>query len=494
MPTYDRVVGVDEDYNFPEEVRYNLDWAKKGLGSENLDDLILSGSYIRAGNIYASIGYPIDANNTYTEVEVRRIGTAPMRATMSCKITYLSNGRVREFTRTQSDGVWSNWLETGVIHRVLGSENLDDLVSSGDYVRSGSIYKSIGYPIDDTSSPYTYINLQRIGTAPMRATMTATIIGDDTVRSYARRQTADGWEPWIDLSSGGSSGTGATATTEMESKGHWTSLPAEESYLDELAKHDYVTKFEIGRSVQNRPIWALQVGPFEEEYPHQKRSVLFTAGMHGNEQGPREGALRFIRDLLNPTSITYDPVHMIAVIVPTVNPDGIVANTRANANDVNLNRDFVAYSQPETQAIRDLVSDPNRDFVAYIDAHNGGYGNAVSTRWGDQDPDATATVKALGKRLDDQIADRYFNAGMPWRMYGEPGLGGIPGDGTLIDGGFMRLGGQFGIPSVLIEVPRTTRSLPSWQAQITLEAFHEVWEYTAIHREEYKAAKTAAGF
>lgn len=467
-------------------------WAKGSIGGEGVNSLIESGSYVRTGSIYVSAGYPIDADDTYTEVVLRRIGTAPMRAIMYASVTTLNNGRVRNFQRTETDGVWGAWTETGPINVVLGGVDLDTLISSGDYVRAGSIYQSLGYPIDAGGDTFTKIRLDRIGTAPMRATMTALIITDDSVQQYARSQGSDEtWGPWGLVGGGG--GQGGTATTEMESTGRWTSQPAEESYLRSLATHEYVQMFEIGRSVENRPIWALQVGPGEVEYPHQKRSVLFTAGMHGNEPGPREGALQFIRDLANPTTITYDKIHMIAVVVPTVNPDRIL-DTRNNANDVNINRDFVDYTQPESQALRDLMGSPDFDFVAYIDAHNGGYGNAVSSRWGDQDPVATDLVKQLGQDVDASIADRYIQQGMPWRMYGEPGFEGIPGDGSLVDGAFMRFGGQFGVPSELIEVPRTFRSFPSWQARITTEAFHEVWEYVSVYREDFKAAKTAAGF
>lgn len=466
-------------------------WAKGSIGGEGVNGLIESGSYVRTGSIYESAGYPLDADNTYTHIVLRRIGTAPMRAIMHANVT-LSNGRVRNFQRTETDGVWGDWTETGPINVVLGGVDLDTLVSSGDYVRAGSIYQSLGYPIDAGGNTFTKIRLDRIGTAPMRATMSALIITEHSVQQYARAQGSDEtWGPWGLVGGGG--GSGGTATTEMESTGRWTSQPAEESYLRSLATHEYVHMFEIGRSVENRPIWALQVGPGEAEYPNQKRSVLFTAGMHGDEPGPREGALQFIRDLVNPKVITYDKIHMVAVVVPTLNPDRIM-DTRNNANNVNLNRDFLDYTQPESQALRSLMQSPDHDFVAFIDAHNGGYGNAVSTRWNDQDPEATALVKQLSEDMDRQIADRYIQQGMPWRMYGEPGFEGIPGDGTLINGAFMRFGGQFGVPSELIEVPRTFRSFPAWQAQITKEAFHEVWEYVSVHREEFKAAKTAAGF
>lgn len=395
------------------------------------------------------------------------------------------------YERSHVDGVWTPWAIKGEWQQspIPGGTNLNGFVSPGAHrVMAGQPVVNPPWPGNVSYS----LEVIRVGLSwhLQRATNEYGQIR----QRVGVGSSGTSWNPWRDVAAAGggggegSGGYGGTATTEMESTGRWTSQPAEEAYLDSLATHAYVKKFEIGRSVEGRPIWAFQVGPAEVEWPAQKRAVLFMAGMHGNEPGPREGALQWIRELANPRSISYDQVHMIAVVVPTVNPDRILLD-RNNANGVNINRDFIDYSQPESRAIRDLLRRPEYDFLALIDGHNGGYGGEVSTRWGDQDQQATPLIKSLGEQLHLSIGDRYTQRGFPWRMYGEPN----PAE-PLVGTVNSTLGGQFGIATILLEVLRTERSMPQWQAEITLEAFREVWEYVAVERDAFKAAKTAAGF
>jgi hypothetical protein len=57
----------------------------------------------------------------------------------------------------------------------------------------------------------------------------------------------------------------------------------------------------------------------------------------------------------------------------TMNPDGRVAGTRANANGFNLNRDFITQTQPETRAVRDVMIDTQA--LVMLDLH--GYVNGT---------------------------------------------------------------------------------------------------------------------
>jgi hypothetical protein len=59
--------------------------------------------------------------------------------------------------------------------------------------------------------------------------------------------------------------------------------------------------------------------------------------------------------------------------VITMNPDGRVAGTRANANGFNLNRDFITQTQPETAAVRDVIIDTQA--LVMLDLH--GYVNGT---------------------------------------------------------------------------------------------------------------------
>jgi predicted deacylase len=105
-------------------------------------------------------------------------------------------------------------------------------------------------------------------------------------------------------------------------------------------------------------------------------TVLYTGAIHGNEISASYILGDWIDDLeANAKSI---PANRQIVIVPTVNPDGMAAGSRNNANNVNLNRNFATndwkqdindtngavkngggtspMSEPETQAIANLSS------------------------------------------------------------------------------------------------------------------------------------------
>jgi len=99
----------------------------------------------------------------------------------------------------------------------------------------------------------------------------------------------------------------------------------------------------LGFSVQGRAIWAMRVtdNPGVEENEPEIRLI---GNMHGDEHIGTEVTLYFLRYLLTnyaSSSRIQDLVNSREFwIAPTINPDGKVANTRENCNDVDLNRDY----------------------------------------------------------------------------------------------------------------------------------------------------------
>jgi predicted deacylase len=88
----------------------------------------------------------------------------------------------------------------------------------------------------------------------------------------------------------------------------------------------------VGNSVQGRPIRMVQFGPTTG------RPVLIIGGIHGSEPTSAYVAEQLIAYLkANPKEATR-PVAIIA----QANPDGLLAKTRANANGVDVNRNFPA--------------------------------------------------------------------------------------------------------------------------------------------------------
>lgn len=106
----------------------------------------------------------------------------------------------------------------------------------------------------------------------------------------------------------------------------------------------------IGQSVQGRNIVAMKFSTSEVGKDESKIKVLIFAQQHGNEQSGKEGALMLALQLLNPEN-RYLFNKMDVVLIPQINPDGSEVNKRRNANNMDLNRNHLILSEPETQAL-----------------------------------------------------------------------------------------------------------------------------------------------
>jgi len=98
----------------------------------------------------------------------------------------------------------------------------------------------------------------------------------------------------------------------------------------------------LGRSVEGRPIRAWRIGN-----PKAKRRLLVVGCIHGNEC---EG-MRVTQQLVN----LIRPIALDLWVIQNLNPDGLAARSRGNARGVDLNRDFLAATQPETRIARKLI-------------------------------------------------------------------------------------------------------------------------------------------
>jgi protein MpaA len=116
----------------------------------------------------------------------------------------------------------------------------------------------------------------------------------------------------------------------------------------------------LGRSVRGRPIYAIELGD-----PDNERRVLAVGVIHGNET-----AGRLIDQHLASRS---PPKEALVWTINELNPDGVAAGTRQNANAVDLNRNFPWHwrplgargdlqysgpkplSEPETRIARSLI-------------------------------------------------------------------------------------------------------------------------------------------
>src|ERR687892_250722 len=86
-----------------------------------------------------------------------------------------------------------------------------------------------------------------------------------------------------------------------------------------------------------------------------KLPIFIEANIHGGEEEGTDAMMQVIRDLVTLPYGTNDVVdavldHAILVVIPTANPDGRTAGTRANNNGFDMNRDLLVQSQPEIRA------------------------------------------------------------------------------------------------------------------------------------------------
>ena len=85
-----------------------------------------------------------------------------------------------------------------------------------------------------------------------------------------------------------------------------------------------------------------------------KAPALFQGSIHGDEYEGVDAVMAQIERLAT-TPRGTDPAvdkildHTIAAFLVSINPDGRVAGTRANANGFDMNRDYLIQSQPEIQ-------------------------------------------------------------------------------------------------------------------------------------------------
>jgi hypothetical protein len=99
-------------------------------------------------------------------------------------------------------------------------------------------------------------------------------------------------------------------------------------------------------------------------------AVVWVAGtVHGNETAGGDADLQLLRDL---AGLCHDALlrRVAVVVLPDQNPDGRGLHARVNVNGFDLNRDWLALTQPEAQArLRLLLAMPP---LAYVDQHEQG--------------------------------------------------------------------------------------------------------------------------
>ena len=96
------------------------------------------------------------------------------------------------------------------------------------------------------------------------------------------------------------------------------------------------------------------------------KRLLYICRQHGHEPASTEGALAFITKLVKApqgSPFADDLTHVTVSIIPMANPDGAEAFVRHNAHDVDLNRDWLKQTQPETKALVSTIARLHPDLM-----------------------------------------------------------------------------------------------------------------------------------
>jgi hypothetical protein len=141
---------------------------------------------------------------------------------------------------------------------------------------------------------------------------------------------------------------------ETELFGRYITLQNIESILGKhFAKNEIKV---IGKSVQGKSIYSYRVGTGNFK-------VLLWSQMHGNESTTTKALFDLFNFLDTDDEVAKRwKAKFSFYFIPMLNPDGAELYTRENANQIDLNRDFINLSQPESQLLMNVFNDFKPDF------------------------------------------------------------------------------------------------------------------------------------
>ena len=214
-----------------------------------------------------------------------------------------------------------------------------------------------------------------------------------------------------------------------ETHGDYTTHLEEQAFLEAIASDTAATLAAIGATRLGTPIWALTLGT------PGKPVWLINGAVHGTELSGREAALMWIRDLAysaDPDDLSYLQNHQV-VFVPTMNADGAQPpRTRTNSADKDLNRDWFQLTQPETRAVKQLMTSTGAALI--LDLHE--WGTATCTQnWGYSwtgggTLSPTTALGTLGADLKNTLVAALTDNGFTSVQY--PSSNAASGAGTLL--------------------------------------------------------------
>ncbi len=143
------------------------------------------------------------------------------------------------------------------------------------------------------------------------------------------------------------------------------------SWTDSLAREPHISKTIAGRSGRGRAMPMVQFGD-----PAATKHVMIIGRQHPPEVTGTMALLAFVEELAGDSPLAQEFREDFRVhVIPLVNPDGVdLGHWRHNTGGVDLNRDWVAFNQPETRVVREtyseILADPGHELWFGVDFHS----------------------------------------------------------------------------------------------------------------------------
>lgn len=141
---------------------------------------------------------------------------------------------------------------------------------------------------------------------------------------------------------------------EKTIEGRYLTLESIEPILNRININNQLSV--VGHSVQGKPIYKYVIGKGATK-------IYLWSQMHGNESTTTKALFDFLNLLHSGSELATKFLdHFTFCCLPMLNPDGAKLYTRANANEVDLNRDSQDLSQPESKVLRAVFEEFKPDF------------------------------------------------------------------------------------------------------------------------------------
>lgn len=190
------------------------------------------------------------------------------------------------------------------------------------------------------------------------------------------------------------------------------------SFVKEAADKNPKLKVEIiGQSVEGKNIPAVKISASTFGKDKSKIKVLIFAQQHGNEPSGKEGILLLLKDFAE-GKIDNLLKRIDLILIPQMNPDGGDRDVRRNSRGMDLNRNHLILTEPETQSLHKLFNQYLPEVT--VDVHQyfplsedwikyRYYKNFDETIGSITNPNASVAIKDFTRNTFIPFAKKYLN-------------------------------------------------------------------------------------